>query len=398
MIGDRYHLTADRTRLFAKDRDPIVLPTQPADPDAPPLLGRSRLSGLSALSMQATVDVRPSGAGYLRIEDMAGDDLQQKINAASATKPSDQMVRLTFPPGVFEFADFAQLGNSGLFIPPNVSIYGSGPGAGGTVFRMTPGSSTRAASVPVTGSGLTNPLQYIQVRSAAGSAGGQTPLNGLEYKNFSVLCTEQGHLYNGLRLQNTTGALVEDVYVEGCPGGSASPPGETFGVNVYLGSGATLRRVEVDGRRTRQGGTESIASSPIGINNHNGFVFEDCYVHHCQYGMPTAWQSSDGRTVNLRSEYNKTGMNSERCTRITHVNPRIVLSGRPHHFSFMNDQVDGVLTIIAPSWVPGTGNATKLVIFAGPRGSGVVDLQTAGSISVTDTAGNSILSQVLIAQ
>jgi hypothetical protein len=283
----------------------------------------------------------------------------------------------------------------GIRIPSNVGIAGSGrDGADATVFKMKVKSSTRAGQVPQPGSGKTNQFTYMGIQNA----GAVQPPSGMVFKNFAIIGTDQGHLYNGFRLQNCVNPVLSNIYIEGMAGNQAAPPGETFGINLYKGDGAQLTNIEVDGRRTRQGGTESISSSPIGYNNHSNSVMTNCYFHHCQYGMPTFWQSNDCTTVNCRSEYNKTGFNHERATRITHKNVTIKLGGeRPHHFTMMNDQESGILTVINPTWdLSSASPSGKLVIQMGARGTGVVDKQTTAP-TVTGANGESIMSKVLVA-
>lgn len=353
----------------------------------------------SVATASAGADLRPAAgtAGTIRYEDVyrSGMSLQDVFNKAGSTGSPAKQVLLTFPAGEFSFSDFSQNNMYGIRIPLNVGIAGSGrDGINATVFKMVPMSSTKASQVPVKGSGMTNQFTYMGIQNS----GLVKPPSGMTFQNFALIGSDQGHLYNGFRMQNCDRPVMTNVYIEGIAGNMAAPPGETFGINLYQAQGAQLTNVEVDGRRTRQGGTESVGASPVGHNNHNDSVMTNCYFHDSQYGMPTFWQSSGNLTVDCRSEYNKTGFNHERCTNITHRNVTVKTGGtRPHHFTFMNDQADGSLTVQNPSWdVCSASPSGKLVVYAGARGTGVQDVQTT-SPAVTGASGQSIMSQVLVA-
>ncbi len=348
---------------------------------------------------RTTGDVRPPKGtpGTVQYEDLyrTGMTLQQVFTAASAAVSPATQVRLSFPPGVFMFSDFTQNNMYGIRIPINVGIAGSGrDGANATVLRMAPFSSTKGPQVPVRNSGLTNQFTYLGIQNS----GAAMPPSGMRFENFALLGSDQGHLYNGFRLQHCDRPIIRNLYCGGFAGDAAAPPGETFGINLYMGQGAQLINVEVNGIRTRQGGLESVGSSPVGHNNHNDSVMTDCYFHHNKYGMPTYWQCSGNLTVNCRSEYNRTGFNHERTTNITHRNPTIKLGAlQPHHFSSMNDQANGSLTVENPTWdLSSASPSGKLVFYMGPRGTGVVDVQTSGP-TVTGANGESIMDRVLVA-
>lgn len=366
-----------------------------------PGIGRAATPTIELIdAVSASIDngVRPPAgtAGTVRYEDLyrSGMSLQNVFDKAGASVSTSKQVILTFPADEFTFSNFTVNNVYGLRIPSNVGVAGSGrDGADATVFKMATRSSTRAPQIPQKGSGQLNPFYYIGIQNN----GTVMPPTGIVLQNFAILGTEQGHLYHGLRIQNCNRPIIKNLYIEGIPGNMAAPPGETMGINIYKGQGAQFSNVEVDGRRTRQGGTESVGASPIGHNNHNDSLMTDCYFHHNYYGMPTYWQSSGNVTDRCRSEYNKTGFNHERCTDITHKNSRIILGGeRPHHFTFMNDQYNGTLTVRNPSWDAGSANRSKMVVYNGARGTGVVDMQTSMPV-VTGGSGESIMSQVLVA-
>lgn len=384
-------LSKSRTRLYARGRADIILQ---APPDPVGLTGRiSRVRGVAVSSPDVDPpdpgdgSIRPSGPAYLRYEDVQTGTmtLQQVLNAASNTKPATQMVKLTFPPGEWTFSDFTLNGLYGMRIPSNVSIYGSGMSrTTGTRFRMLPNTSSKAGSIPAQGSGQTNEFYLCALTNAASF----TPLSGIELKNFALIGTNQGHLYNGIRFQNTTNLTLENFYHEGFAGNAASPPAETFGINFYLGSGSIIRGCIVDGRRPFSGDLTSYGASPLGYNNHNTCRIYDSTFQDCRYGMPTIWQGQNLRTYNVKSLRNRTGFNHERATNVIHENMRIEpASGMPHHITFMNDQSSGTLTLVNPSWTPSSAGSGKLVLYVGERGASSPNLQNASDVKVVTTAG-----------
>lgn len=381
---------------------------------------RARAFGVSTPPVSG--DLRPPTGTFpnqVRYEDLAGANLQAKLNTAGGMVSTATMIVVTFPPGDFTFSDFSQSRSAGaqqgfgLRVPSNVAIAGSNSvGVNATIFKMVADSSTVGTNgeVPQPGSGLTNNYSLI----CSQNSGSLMPPNGMVFQNFAIYGTHQvklagqadalgaGHLYNGLRFGGHTGLKLTNVYIEGIPGDQAAPPGETFAVNVYHGTGIIVDGLEVDGRRTRQGNSAAIGASPFGFNSHNctGARISNSYFHHCPFSMPTTWDdtSTSGAVwTNCRSEFNKTGWNHERVLKATHINPTILLGGvRPHHTTMMNDLADGMLIIQNPTWDAGTASATRLVVYMGPRGTGVVDKQVTAPV-VTDANGNSIMSQVLVA-
>jgi hypothetical protein len=164
------------------------------------------------------------------------------------------------------FVDFAA--NSGTV---GSMLSGSVTGGG---FAIAPGTSTKAAMVNALVSPQTNPLYVLRTAKA---------IAGLRLSGFTVLGTAQGHLYGGMLVDHCDNAQLSDLLVRGIPGGGASPPKETFGIDIWGGNLVVLSRIEVDG--------QGLTASGIGINNATNITINDANVHDCPYGMPTFWQT-----------------------------------------------------------------------------------------------------------
>lgn len=420
----------------------------------PPGLAKAIISSIRGRASGGTEppvgDLRPLPGTYAnqyRYEDLTGADLRAKLNYASTLAPLTTRVVVTFPAGTFSFSDFTvnysytastgyQFGY-GVRIPVNVSLIGSGrEGTYETRFQMTAESSTKANEVPVPGWGQTNNLSLMGLQNTTVGDTTYYPPSAI-LANFSLIGTHQpigfgwwwvdpatnvgqwvhanqsgavwkqhdnpdgqGHRYNGLRVQGATNPTIQNIYIEGCAGNQAAPPGETFGLNIYNGGSAKLIDVEVDGRRTRQGGTVSISSSPIGFNGHSNATCLRVNAHDCKYGMPTHWLSDNTVWTDSISDGNKTGWNHERTRKATHIRPTVkVRNLNPHHWTMMNDTFDGQLIIQAPTWDKSSAVSDgRMVVQMGPRSAaaGFPDLQVSPPV-VTNAAGQSIMSQVLVA-
>lgn len=267
---------------------------------------------------------RPTGAGYVTYESLQTGGLT--LSQVLAAVPSGKII--TFPEGTFEFANFTESGGySGLDVPANVAgMWGSGHG---TIFRMTPGSSTKASLVPTQSAGGTNELHLIDANRT----------HGFVFKNCQLQGTDQGHLYNGLRVGNgdvtpLNNVVVDGVFFNGCnPGDANAPPGETFAIDINHTNNMQILNCEFDGRHPVS--RVPVCASPIGYNTSTNCYVADTYAHHSKTGMPTFWRCTDIHTVNLRSEYNGTatglldavGVNHEQCGgTILHENITLIIN------------------------------------------------------------------------
>lgn len=113
---------------------------------------------------------------------------------------------------------------------------------------MTPDTSTQASDVPHQPN-TTNQLSLLKVH------GGSPTLTG-----FTLQGTEQGHLYNDLRLASTHNATVLNAIIGAIPGDSGYPPGETFGITDFHTTGTTCNGVPVNGA--------GVGAAGLGFNDY----------------------------------------------------------------------------------------------------------------------------------
>ena len=291
----------------------------------PPFLSPTgRVSRVRALSTSAPIIppvtyTRPTGTGYYAIEDLGvGLDLRAAfaaVGAQSGTIPGVGGKALTLPIGVFVVDGFSQSSDYlGVLTPTNVGLIGSGPN---TVIQVNPNSITAHQAAtwvpPPTPLGTTNQLNVILFPSAT------VPITIAQFRvqgtSQRVGGTGTNYTYNGLRTNNCVGPVLTDLWVKGIPGFLNSPPGETFGINIYRGSGAILTRVETDGRDL-DGSIQGIAGAKIGaagigLNTTSNTSLTDCWTHHTGFSHGLAiYQSPDTTTTRHRAEYCGTGNGS----------------------------------------------------------------------------------------
>jgi len=360
VIGDSWYRTD--TALVCKGRsqvDPVVgeFGARPSDiPDV--IVGR------------------PTGPGYQRYEDLyqAGDTVTQ------AMERCDDNVIITFPEGVFEGVDFPQVqGYASILVPKRCNgIIGSGKGtlggSTGTIFTMTPNSSTYNA--PTQGSSQPS-LARVMMR-IGGFRGGT-------FANFQVAGTEQivagrTHPFHGFTDYDPLGkTTIQDCLFTGWYGDNGAPPGETFGVAIHSKTGDPswhghrMVRMETDGRRAVGGRV----FGPCGLTFQNavGGYMVDCNLHHNKHVGFVAYQVFnlatydsviDQATQDMQDIVSHSVMNQERTDGITHFRlgmyRKAVDSGV--HLSHSNDfatfsfdgtprtVTNGQTTLVDPSYTP----------------------------------------------
>jgi hypothetical protein len=205
---------------------------------------------------------------------VSGDTVPQTINrlnrAAVIEMPSDEIE--------FDFNDFTQASNQmGIYRSYCLGFIGQGPTK--TRFRINPNSSTQVAQVPTQASGASNPLTLMRV--------GQELIGPQQIcANFSLIGTDQPvsvnnegfpHNYSGLLNYKGTGAIYQNLFIQGCPGNWNAPPGETFQLNDYRGTGNIYRDIEVSGWNEAM--TRRVGGSPLGTNGSTNTYIEDCWFH-----------------------------------------------------------------------------------------------------------------------
>lgn len=298
--------------------------------------------GSVAPPIAPTPNVRPTGAGYVRYEDLftTGNTLRQVL-----AKVTNGDV-LTFPPGVFEYADFPNSlsPNVALMMPAGCGgLWGSGTDSStGTVFRMTAGSSTIGASVP-TAAGTTNNYRLMG-----------TNHSGTIFKNFQLQGTNQGHFYNGLGAYGSstnvlTQIVVDTVFFNGAgPGNDSSPPGETFQFATNHTDNCRLVNCTFDGRSAGGGA----CASNIGWNSSTNAYIESTLTQYGAYGHGvTFWQTTGVHTKNLTSQHNGYSgfgyaVNHENCDgTVLHESPTLLAdvanSAHGVHMSLNNSTAQG---------------------------------------------------------
>lgn len=293
-------------------------------------------------------DVRPTGADYVRYEDLyvSGDTLQQTINRATGNRI------LTFPEGEFVFDQaFTNGYHDCIRIPTTCrGIAGSGDG---TVFRFPAGLASAAKrTIGTDGIDGTNPLYLFFIDNVSNAYFGHFKLVG---------DPDPGLYYNGIGINNGPDSIFENLKLVGAsPGFSNFPPGETFGIGINHCDRTTVRDCDVDGRD--ETGTR-VCASPIGWNNSTDSFMVNGYYHHAKTGMVTWYKITNVTTYNVRSEYNGSGggnqsgdaFNHERVAGIVqHNNPTLICDynsaggNRGLHMSMGSDESTATYTINEP--------------------------------------------------
>lgn len=305
-----------------------------------------------------TPGVQPTGAGIVRIQDIAvsGDTLSQSVSRLTTA------AKVSFPVGVVEMVDFADAGKFGALLSSKcIGLLGSGIDQ--TIFRVKAGSSTKVGSVPTTG---TNPLYVIRTAT--------NPTGGFTASGFTVYGTDQPgdpnignrpHCYGGIMLDHVAAPILTDIKFIGIPGSSNSPPGETFQLNEFGCTNGIYTRIESDGRTptatSYYAAGARVSASPFGFNDSTNPTKQDCYGHHSLTSMPTAWETVKLTTYNERSEYNGTGSGSLRGHGFNHE--RVSGAVRHHAPTWIVDYVNGNRGLHM-SLLSDQANDTDIIIYA----------------------------------
>jgi hypothetical protein len=184
-------------------------------------------------------------------------------------------------PDYITFSDFTGSDYAGIdYFNTNTSIIGNGITR--TVYQMVANTSSRASYVASLASGDTNQCHLIR----AGGKDGSHIETGLEFGNFTLAGTEQGHIYNGLEVGYSTGANIHDIKITHIPGNDIAPPGETFLLNLWHANNATITNVVLDG--------QGVAATISGNNNLDSVTYTNCTFTGSGSAMPGAtWQCSN---------------------------------------------------------------------------------------------------------
>lgn len=347
-------------------------------PNPPGRLGRRTVLGLAAAAVPlvaglsplpaAAAPGRPSGTGYVRIEDLyrSGDTLQTVINKVTGNRI------LTLPEGTFAFRDFRNGYFDGIRVGNSTAsgckgIVGSGRN---TVIRGTSNTATRDQGNRYCGTQITISQKPGAVLSNFSLRGG--PQNGM--------------WYGGIKVDNCPDAQLSWLYLRGGSRGYAQrPPGETFGINVLRSNRTTISDSEVDGRD--DAGTR-VAASPIGWNYASDARVLRTYAHDGVASMLTFYETTNIYTEDYRCFSTSSGagtlsghgINHEQSQGlIRHVRPRLYVHGyysraagatasTGMHFLFANTKYDVPdIEVIDPSFDRGPGS-TGMLAFQIPNG------------------------------
>lgn len=303
-----------------------------AAPPAPPAIGpKVLIEPRSTALLQATVNEAPPG---------------RALELAAAR---------------YTLQDFLDAGDStynGLNLPETArGLVGAGEAR--TVIDMAARSSTRASTIPTSFPG-TNQLSLLRIMRGSRIVAG-----------FTLRGTDQGHLYNGLRISQTTDVDVRDVDVIGIPGSDSSPPGETFGINDYRTSGSRYIRVHVDGRRLGAAGFGANGSSRIEVVDS---VFENNRYSHGATFYQVHGIEIAGTTVRRNGGV---GLNFERVSGTVRISGSAFTDDRSGDIRIASDRGTARYVISDPA----TGGRALHVVL--PRTyAGAPNLQRRGDIRV----------------
>lgn len=331
------------------------------------------LPSVSAAVPSVDPTIRPTGPEYVTYESLyvSGDTVTQAMARLTTAK------YITFPEGVFACNDFATGYQAGITIPPVCKgIIGSGRGSlgstsSGTIFTMTPNSSTAVAKGWIPAQGTSTPIQCYVLK--------HYPTSAPTYKNFQIAGTPQGHNFSGMQSYAVpSGGLIENVLISGWEGDNGAPPGETFALGFSGGpsggSGYVMRKLEIDGRRTPGG--QVFGAAGITFQNAALSLFDQCNIHHCRAACAVFYQtfSSELRDCVIDSDsagslaLGNGGINLERTAGCKLVRPTILGRANKVHITHSNDTFtptyDGVtyssaggsLDVIDPVWNSVFGN------------------------------------------
>lgn len=274
---------------------------------------------------QPTVNARPRGPMVTPFETLAKQsDLSATLNGA----PPAHQVALRA--GTYTFTDFDQV-TGGTLNGVVARVKGlRGSGVGTTVLQMNAHTSTKKSTIPRTFPS-TNQLSLLRLTG-----------NDLTVSGFTLRGTRQGHLYNGLRIDHAARLDVHDVKVQGVPGSSSSPPGETFGLNDYRTSGSVYTRVEVDG--------EGVGGAGFGANVSTDVTIRDSYFHDNRYSMGATFWQVRGITLidTIATDNGRAGINLERVSGTVRMIRPVLLGNGQGDIRVASDRGSATVTIVDP--------------------------------------------------
>lgn len=221
-------------------------------------------------------------------------DLQAKLTAAL----NAYAAYVAAHPDVITFSDFKAGASSGLSLwNTGKSLIGAGSNA--STYYMNPNTSTYGPYVAALVPQDTNQCHLIRMGSDASHGTPKVTAQG-----FTLQGTAQGHIYGGLEIGYSNGAVVSDVVIKGIPGNASGPPGETFGLNMWHANHSTVDKLAIDG-----GG---VAATLLGLNTVTDCVITNSVFNGAVFGFGAAlWQCSDITFKSCTFSNNRKAINIE---------------------------------------------------------------------------------------
>lgn len=292
---------------------------------APPPVTTHGDSGVN----QTGIDGRQqSGTGITLMQNVTGSTFDAQANAAGTTAIVSLQAK------AYTFADFATVGSG---TSPSQFRYGArltgkglfGAGSKYTTVSMVAKSSKWASDVPIQGSGASNQLQAVFTQST-----------GFTIDGVKFVFTDQGHLYNGVRLEQIASPKVTNTTILAAAGNAGSPPGETFGgINFQRASGtATVTNVTVDG--------QNWAAAALGSNSASAhFIVTNVWTYNHPYSAFWAsWQQTGQMDFyNCGMSNGARAFNAERLAATVNFYDPLFAAPMPGH-SDVNPTYDGGYT------------------------------------------------------
>lgn len=306
-----------------------------------------------AVTTTQPAGTEPSGPGIVGYETLTGSTFSARVNSASTSN------KVALPAGTYTFSDFADDNyNSTTGFGAELKVAGLlGSGIGQSIIEMVANTSTKTA--PTSG---TNGYTLVRFTQA-----------GVTLDGFTLQGTTQQNLYNGIRVGGANPTL-SNLKIIAIPGNDKQPPGETFGINLFSGSGGTTTNVEIDG-----GG---VGASAFATNTwSNGHTWKDCYAHDNPYSAGAAlWQHSGGASlIRFKSHNNRVGLNLERTTgTITCTDPDFA-GNSVYDVFFGNDQSSDCQLVLAYTTAP----AANVTVHIGATEQGAPNLITRSNVKLT---------------
>jgi hypothetical protein len=316
-----------------------------------------------AIPAIANAAPRPTGTAYVKYESIykSGDTFQAVVNKVTGNRI------LSLPAGTFTWSDFKNGYYNGIRI----------------------GTGAASGCRGIAGSGRTTIL-YTKSNTASRNMGGNTAGSQLEIANHSscVLTNftlkgmpQNGLYYHGIKVSQAPNAVLSNLYLRGASRGDAnSPPGESFGINVWRSDNTIIKDCEIDGRN--DAGTR-VCASPMGFNTATNAKVYRVYAHHGLASMLTFFETKniyteDYHCFSTSSGSGKlagSGINHEQSSgAIKHVRPNLIMNGKyattsdhtasvGNHMSYANTLTDLTnIQVLEPIWDKNVGSTGMFMV------------------------------------